>query len=115
MSERLQSFEAFWPFYLSQHADPTNRRLHYVGTTGTILCIGTGVLTLNPLWLLSAAICGYAFAWVGHFIIEKNRPATFTYPLWSLIADFRMYFTWLRGALGPELQKAGVGVAGAAS
>lgn len=110
MSDRIQTFEKFWPFYLSQHADQTNRRLHFVGTTGTILCLAAGALTLNPWMLLQAAICGYAFAWVGHFIIEKNRPATFTYPLWSLAADFKMYFAWLSGKLDTELAAAGVAV-----
>jgi hypothetical protein len=95
MGERLSSYEAFWPFYVSQHLDPTNRRLHFAGTTLVIASLIASVL-LSPAWALTAPIAGYGFAWVGHFFFEKNKPATFTYPLWSLRADFRMYrLMWL--------------------
>ena len=108
MSERIKTYGEFWPFYLSQHANPTNRVLHFVGTTGTILCLLAAGVTLNPLYVLLAAISGYGFAWFGHFIIEKNRPATFTYPLWSLASDFKMYWYILTGKIGDELVRAGV-------
>lgn len=91
MSEaRYETFEEFWPYYLSEHRNPTNRGLHYLGT-GTALGVFTlGTLTLNPFALPTAMVAGYGAAWVGHFIVEKNRPATFKYPLFSLRGDFRM-------------------------
>jgi hypothetical protein len=109
MSEtRYTTFEEFWPFYLGEHRDPLNRRLHFIGTTGALGCLALSVATLNPAILALAPVFGYGFAWVGHFIVEKNRPATFTYPAWSLRGDFRMYFLMLAGKLGPHLERAGV-------
>lgn len=109
MSEtRYTTFEEFWPFYLGEHRDPLNRRLHFIGTTGALSCLVLSVATLNPAILALAPVFGYGFAWVGHFIVEKNRPATFTYPAWSLRGDFRMYFLMLSGKLGPHLERAGV-------
>jgi hypothetical protein len=84
------SFDDFYPYYLSEHADPRNRLLHFVGTSLVIaLAAASPLVDLRLLWLLPVA--GYGFAWVGHFIVEKNRPATFRHPLWSLMGDFRMY------------------------
>lgn len=108
MSDRFQTFEEFWPYYLSEHGDRTNRRLHFIGSTLALLNLGAAIVTLNPAFVLGAVVSGYFFAWVGHFIIEKNRPATFKYPLWSLRGDFKMYFLALGRALGPHLDKAGV-------
>jgi hypothetical protein len=108
MSERIPTFAEFWPYYLSEHGDTTNRRLHYVGSTLALMNAAAAIVLLNPFFLLSAAISGYFFAWIGHFIIEKNRPATFKYPFWSLFADFRMYFLALTGRLRPHLDRAGV-------
>ena len=105
---RYASFAAFWPFYLREHSRPQTRALHYVGTTLVVLLAIAAVLT-GRWWLLAAMpLAGYFFAWVAHFTLEKNRPATFTYPAWSLAADFRMWWLWLTGRLGPELRKAGV-------
>ena len=105
MPERLSSYEAFWPFYVSQHLDPTNRRLHFVGTTLVIASLVAGLL-FSPAWLLAMPFAGYGFAWLGHFVFEKNKPATFTYPLWSLRGDFRMYGLMWRGRMGPEIARA---------
>lgn len=87
---RIPSFEAFWPFYLGQHALPLCRHLHFVGTNIGLACVVTAIVTQQWWLLLGMPLSGYGFAWVGHFIFEKNRPATFTYPLWSLMGDFRM-------------------------
>lgn len=105
MSERYASFEAFWPFYLGEHSHPTNRRLHFVGTTLMLLQLTTAIVTLHPAWLLMCPVWGYGFAWIGHFIVEKNRPATFTYPLWSLMGDFKMYGLTLTGRLDAEIAR----------
>lgn len=103
-----RSFQAFWPFYLREHANPRTRAFHYAGTSLVVL-LGAGALLTGNGWLLLAMpVAGYAFAWVSHAAIERNRPATFTYPLWSLRADFRMWWLWLTGRLGKELAAAGV-------
>lgn len=101
-------FADFWPHYLREHSKPSTRRLHYIGTSLVVL-IAVGALATGR-WLLLAAlpVAGYGFAWFAHFRVERNRPATFTYPLWSLAADFRMWGLWLAGKLGPELERAGV-------
>jgi hypothetical protein len=101
---RLQSFEEFWPFYVSQHLDPTSRRLHFVGTTLALGCLA--IAPLRPSALLLAPVVGYGFAWLGHAVFEKNKPATFTYPLWSLRGDFRMWRLMLTGKMEPELERA---------
>jgi hypothetical protein len=103
-----KSFDQFWPFYLREHAKPRTRALHYVGTS-LVVAIAVAAIVTGTWWLLVAMpLAGYGFAWVAHFKVERNRPATFTYPGWSLIADFKMWWMWLTGRLGPELAKAGV-------
>ena len=91
MSERYASFREFYPFYLSEHANLISRRLHFVGSWGVLGFLVAAIATANPWWLLAMPLCGYGFAWVGHFFFEKNRPATFTYPLWSLMGDWVMF------------------------
>lgn len=103
--ERIQSFDEFWPFYVHEHRNPVNRALHYVGTTAVIGTAVTAAVTMNPTWLLLAPVAGYGCAWVGHFFVEKNKPATFTYPLWSLRADFKMYGMALRGKMRDEVER----------
>jgi hypothetical protein len=71
-------FADFYEFYLSEHANRTSRRLHFVGTSLALILLLTAALTANPWWILAGLVAGYAFAWVGHFFFEKNRPATFT-------------------------------------
>lgn len=105
---RYQSFKAFWPFYLREHAKPRTRAFHYAGTSLVILIALAAILTGRWALFFAMPIAGYAFAWVSHAAIERNRPATFTYPLWSLAADFKMWWFWLTGRLGPELDAAGV-------
>ena len=105
---RYSTFAEFWPFYLREHSRPRTRALHYIGTTLVVLIAISAVLTGRWWWLLAMPVAGYFFAWLAHFTVEKNRPATFTYPLWSLGADFKMWWLWLTGRLGAELRKAGV-------
>lgn len=110
---RIPTFAKFWPYYLREHARGATRALHYAGTTLVIVCLVivclvAGIVTGRGwlFWLMP--VCGYLFAWVAHFRVERNRPATFQYPLWSLIADFRMYGCWLTGRMRRELARAGV-------
>lgn len=98
-TKRIPTFAAFWPFYLSQHAVPLCRQLHFVGTTLVFANILFAIATQRWWMLLLCPLFGYGFAWVGHFIIEKNRPATFTYPLWSLLGDMKLYGLMATGKL----------------
>jgi len=86
----FRNFEEFYPFYLGEHAARASRRLHVIGTSAAVLQMLAAVLTREPLLFLSALLTGYGFAWVGHYVFEKNRPATFKHPLYSLRGDFRM-------------------------
>ncbi len=108
MAERKANYREFWPFYLQEHAKPRTRQLHYIGTALVIAIAVFAVLTQRWLWLAAMPVAGYFFAWISHALVERNKPATFTHPLWSLISDFRMFFLWITGRLGPELEKAGV-------
>ena len=105
---RYATFAEFWPFYLREHSSRGTRLLHYIGTTLIVLLGVTALATRELLLLLALPLPGYFFAWIAHFGHEKNRPATFTYPLWSLRADFRMWWLWLTRRLRPELEAAGV-------
>jgi len=82
--------------------------MHFVGSTGGLAGLIAAFATLDPLWLLAGLLFAYAMAWIGHFRIERNRPATFGNPAWSLIGDIRMYLLWLSGRLGPALAAASV-------
>lgn len=108
MGRAYSTFAEFWPFYLREHSRPFTRALHYIGTTLVVALVLASAL-MGQWWLLvMVPVAGYFFAWLAHFAIERNRPATFTYPLWSLMADFRMWWMWLTFRLGPELRRAGV-------
>lgn len=96
---KFASFREFYPFYLSEHANVICRRLHFVGSSLVLGCLVMLARSGELLWLLYALLCGYGFAWVGHFFFEKNRPATFQYPLYSFIADWVMYKDILIGRI----------------
>lgn len=105
---RLPDYDSFWPHYLREHSTATCRHIHYVGTLLSFIPLAMAAITFNPLWLLGWPLIGYGFAWAGHFFVEKNRPATFVHPLWSLFSDYRMLFLWMTGRLGPHLAAAGI-------
>jgi hypothetical protein len=90
-ARKYRTFREFYPFYLSEHANRACRRLHFAGTTLGLTCLVAAVLTLDAWWLLGGLVAGYLFAWIGHFFFEKNRPATFTYPLYSFMGDWVMW------------------------
>ncbi len=96
--ERFKTFAEFYPFYLSEHQNKISRRLHVIGT-GIVLLELLVILSLQlaKSWLWILPLTGYGFAWVGHFFFEKNRPATFSYPLWSLRGDFTLFVEVLMG------------------
>ena len=102
---RLTSFEEFWPFYVAQHSRASTRAFHFAGTTLGLVSLVAGAL-VAPAWALVGPFVSYGPAWIGHFFFERNRPATFTYPWWSLRGDFRMYLLMLTGRMGPEVERA---------
>src|SRR5262245_53784202 len=91
-AKRFASFAEFFPFYLGQHANPACRRLHFAGSTVTLLCAVAFVATLNPLWIVAAAVSGYGLAWIGHCCFEYNQPATVRQPRYSFMGDWWMYW-----------------------
>jgi hypothetical protein len=103
--QRYQSFAEFWPFYVREHSVPACRALHFVGSALAVAVLVAAIL-YSPWLLVAVPIVGYGFAWIGHFMIEKNRPASFKYPLWSFIADWKMWALMLTGRMGAEVAKA---------
>jgi hypothetical protein len=101
----IKTFESFWPYYVREHQNRINRRLHFTGTTLALICLTWAFTTMEPVFFLLTPIPGYGFAWLGHFFIEKNRPATFTHPLWSLAGDFKMYGLMISGAMDAEMER----------
>ncbi|ORZ15348.1 hypothetical protein BCR42DRAFT_416913 [Absidia repens] len=93
----FKTFDAFYPYYLSEHCHRTNRRLHLIGTSISILVFILAILKKRPKFLLAGLIQGYVWAWVGHFVFEKNKPATFKYPAYSLRGDFKMWAEVISG------------------
>ncbi|MBT2294209.1 Mpo1-like protein [Pseudomonas fluorescens] len=96
-TRRFNTFAEFYPYYLSEHSNSTCRRLHFIGTSLVILIVALALIVGNGWWLIVLPIAGYGFAWVGHFFFEKNCPATFQHPFYSLLGDFVMYRDMLRG------------------
>ena len=107
MTERqYKSFSEFWPFYVAEHSRPGTRWLHLLGTTAGLATLAYFIVS-GPWWLFPLAfIPGYGCAWLAHFLIEKNKPATFEYPLWSFMGDYKMVALMLTGRMredpGPQ-------------
>jgi hypothetical protein len=105
MPHRIERYSDFWPVYLAEHSKPLTRVLHFVGTSLGLYVWAMGIF-LHQVWAIPAGlVCGYAFAWVAHFFVQKNKPLTFKYPLWSFVSDFRMWGMMMARRLGPELQR----------
>ncbi|HLN81350.1 MAG TPA: DUF962 domain-containing protein [Thermoanaerobaculia bacterium] len=107
----MRTFEDFWPFYVGQHRRHGTRVMHFVGTTLGLAFLIRAVWTGNPVFVLSGLAAGYGFAWAGHSFIERNRPATFTYPFWSFLGDLRMYWLMWQGKMTAEVERLGYGPA----
>ena len=99
MATRFATFAEFYPFYLSEHRNRTCRRLHFAGSSLVVGCLVAWSVSGNPWWLAAAPVAGYGFAWIGHFLFERNRPATFTYPLYSFVGDWAMFRDILLGRI----------------
>jgi len=99
MSERIKSFPQFYQFYLTEHSRMWTRIFHFVGTFLVFWVVGFVIYSGKERFLWYLPIVGYGFAWFSHAVFEKNKPATFKYPLWSLLSDFRMFFELLTGKI----------------
>lgn len=104
-----KSFREFWPHYVGEHLDARNRRLHFLGTSLALACIVFAVASRRYGWLAAAPLAGYALAWIGHLVIERNRPATFRHPLYSLMGDGRMFVLMLTGRMDREVERVRAG------
>jgi hypothetical protein len=101
----METFEQFWDHYVAAHKKRGTRVLHFIGTTGAAVCLAGGLLTKRRWLLLMAPVVGYGSAWVGHFLIEKNMPATFEHPLWSFRGDLLMWWKTLTGTMQAEVDR----------
>lgn len=99
MKKEYRNFREFYPFYLSEHSNRTCRRLHVTGSLLVLVTLGFAIATRNWVALLLVPVLGYGFAWAGHLFFEKNRPATFTYPLYSFMGDWVMLKNVLTGKI----------------
>lgn len=95
----FRSYSEFYAFYLSEHAKPLTRRLHFVGTSLALACLFFALIKLHWLYLLLAPAFGYGIAWLSHYLVEKNRPASFKHPFYSFVSDWRMWWEMLTGKL----------------
>lgn len=103
--QEIETFEQFWDFYVGEHRKKATRVFHFVGTTAAVGCVAAGLLTKRRWLVPFALVAGYGPAWFSHFFIEKNRPATFKYPLWSLQADFVMWWKMVQGEMDAEVER----------
>lgn len=99
MTRKYQTFREFYPYYLSEHANPVCRTLHFAGSILVLIISAAAIITANAWWLAAIPFAGYGFAWAGHFFFEHNRPATFSYPVFSLIADWALFYHLLTGKI----------------
>ncbi len=103
---KIRTYREFWPYYLDQHRHASTRLIHSVGVTSFFVLMALAIAQSAPWFVLAAFLVFYLPAWVAHFVIERNRPATWAYPLWSFVSDIRMSALWLLGRLGAEAERA---------
>jgi len=101
----MNSYREFWPYYVDQHRRPGTRQLHFIGTTAVIVCVLLTILLANPWYLLLGPVVAYGPAWIGHLFVERNRPATFRHPFWSMVGDFHMYGLMWAGRMEGEIRR----------
>ena len=104
-NKRIENYREFWDFYVSEHQQPITRYLHFVGTTLGIVLLVFLVRGGHWLYLPLCLVVGYAFAWFSHFFVEKNKPASFKYPWWSFISDYKMLWFMLTGRMDAEVER----------
>ncbi len=97
--QKFKNFKEFYPFYLAEHQNKISRRLHVIGSLMVLMLLAFVILKQQWIWLLALPVLGYGFAWVGHFFFEKNKPATFDYPLYSFAGDWVMLWQCLTGKI----------------
>jgi hypothetical protein len=105
IEHEIKSFEEFWPYYVAEHSQPATRALHFAGTATALALAATLSLSGKWKWLPMSLVPGYAAAWAAHFLVEKNRPATFKYPLWSFMADQKMFGLMITGRMEDEIHR----------
>ncbi len=105
MEQKFTDLDEFWPFYVSQHLRKGTRRLHFAGTTAGLLCLAAAIALRDLRFIAAGLVCAYGLAWIGHFFVEGNTPATFQYARLSFLADFRMYALTWRGGMEGEIAR----------
>lgn len=108
MAAEISTFADFWSFYVGQHRRQGTRVLHFAGTSAGLLCFARAFASGDGAFFLWGLIASYALAWIGHFAIEKNRPATFEHPWWSLLGDLKMYGLMWRGEMTAQVTRLGL-------
>lgn len=103
--ENIKTYAEFWDFYVAEHRQPLTRLLHFIGTSLGLVLLVWFLKNGTYLYLPLCLVVGYGFAWVSHFYIEKNKPASFKYPLWSFISDYKMMFYMLIGKMNSEVER----------
>jgi hypothetical protein len=103
--EKIKTYAEFWDFYVAEHQQPLTRLLHFIGTSLGLVLLVWFIKNGTYLYLPLCLVVGYAFAWFSHFVIEKNKPASFKYPLWSFISDYKMMFYMLTGRMNREVER----------
>jgi len=101
----IETYSEFWDFYVQEHSKPMTRVLHFVGTALGLILLAYFAATGRWYLFLIFPLVGYAFAWFAHFAVEKNKPASFKYPLWSFISDFKMMWFMITGRMGREVER----------
>lgn len=105
MEERITDYREFWDYYVAEHSEPLTRYLHFIGTTLGLVLLFWVFRTGSWAYIPLCFVCGYAFAWFAHFFVEHNKPATFKYPFWSFISDYKMVFYMLIGKMNAEVER----------